>query len=485
MPQGARRPTRRCSSGPCRSSSQQAHARRGGPARSRHSATWKLGARAARARLRGVRSVVTEDAARTHPRDRGPARRRARAHGRPGPHAPAEADRAALRARDARRLPPAPAGHDRQAGPASRHGPQGRDARELSLVEGGAGDEAQALADGVGGPCPARDQGRDDLGARHRPRRAPIAGDPARRAARCPCARRAPGGPLPAPFAGNGMWIWELPKSEGGDVNAIAARARGGRHLNRLRQELGRPGRRVGAVQPDAGPGPARVRPPRVRVAVRLRRRSARRGGAGRERRGGGRRLPRHRRREPLRGPLRAGAAVRRRAAGRRRTRVSDRADVVPLRRLPPGAALLGLPRAGRRPGQPAAGLLEGHRRDRSTRSARARGRTTASTASRSRRSGRPTSRRRRPRSSASARCGRRTAPAGCRGGAGRRPARRRGPRSPSLPGAAEPLPDPGWPALDKGSKGDEVVWLQEHLVVLLARPSPSTACSARRRSRR
>ena len=40
-----------------------------------------------------------------------------------------------------------------------------------------------------------------------------------------PLARRAPGGPLPAPFAGNGMWIWELPKSEGGDVNAIAARA--------------------------------------------------------------------------------------------------------------------------------------------------------------------------------------------------------------------------------------------------------------------
>ena len=70
------------------------------------------------------------------------------------------------------------------------HGVQGRDARELSLVEGGAGDEAQALADGVGGPCPARDQGRDDLGARHRPRRAPIARDPARRAAG---ARAAPG----------------------------------------------------------------------------------------------------------------------------------------------------------------------------------------------------------------------------------------------------------------------------------------------------
>jgi Putative peptidoglycan binding domain len=28
-------------------------------------------------------------------------------------------------------------------------------------------------------------------------------------------------------------------------------------------------------------------------------------------------------------------------------------------------------------------------------------------------------------------------------------------------------LPDPGWPALDRGSKGDEVVWLQEHLASL------------------
>jgi hypothetical protein len=41
-----------------------------------------------------------------------------------------------------------------------------------------------------------------------------------------PVARRAPGGVLPAPFAGNGMWIWQLPKTEGGDVNAIALRAR-------------------------------------------------------------------------------------------------------------------------------------------------------------------------------------------------------------------------------------------------------------------
>jgi peptidoglycan hydrolase-like protein with peptidoglycan-binding domain len=34
------------------------------------------------------------------------------------------------------------------------------------------------------------------------------------------------GGALPAAFAGNGMWIWELPKSEGGDLAAIVARAR-------------------------------------------------------------------------------------------------------------------------------------------------------------------------------------------------------------------------------------------------------------------
>ena len=31
---------------------------------------------------------------------------------------------------------------------------------------------------------------------------------------------------LPDAFAGNGMWIWELPKAEGGDLDAIAARAR-------------------------------------------------------------------------------------------------------------------------------------------------------------------------------------------------------------------------------------------------------------------
>src|SRR4051794_9978305 len=33
-------------------------------------------------------------------------------------------------------------------------------------------------------------------------------------------------GPLPAAFQGNGMWIWQLSKSEGGDPAAIGTRAR-------------------------------------------------------------------------------------------------------------------------------------------------------------------------------------------------------------------------------------------------------------------
>jgi hypothetical protein len=33
------------------------------------------------------------------------------------------------------------------------------------------------------------------------------------------------GGPLPGAFTGNGMWIWQLEKSDGGNVDAIAARA--------------------------------------------------------------------------------------------------------------------------------------------------------------------------------------------------------------------------------------------------------------------
>src|SRR3954454_6501549 len=52
-------------------------------------------------------------------------RGRRRAHGRAG------ADRPALRAGEQGRVPAATAGADRQAGPAPRPPPQGRDAREL------------------------------------------------------------------------------------------------------------------------------------------------------------------------------------------------------------------------------------------------------------------------------------------------------------------------------------------------------------------
>ena len=46
--------------------------------------------------------------------------------------------------------------------------------------------------------------------------------------------------------------------------------------------------------------------------------------------------------------------------------------------------------------------------------------------------------------------------------GDGRAPAGRRSPRR-SPPRSCRP-PDPGWPALARGNKGDQVVWLQQHL---------------------
>jgi hypothetical protein len=63
---------------------------------------------------------------------------------------------------------------------------------------------------------------------------------------------------LPAVFAGYGMWIWQLARSGGGNPAAIAAQA----HL--------------AAVQPRARAGAARLRAAGVRLAVRVRARSAR-----------------------------------------------------------------------------------------------------------------------------------------------------------------------------------------------------------------
>ena len=64
---------------------------------------------------------------------------------------------------------------------------------------------------------------RDRAGRRSR---AVASASSPRPAARAPHGRRPGDGRLPAAFTGNGMWIWELPKSEGGDLAAIVARAR-------------------------------------------------------------------------------------------------------------------------------------------------------------------------------------------------------------------------------------------------------------------
>ena len=75
------------------------------------------------------------------------------------------------------------------------------------------------------------------------------------------------------------MWIWYVDKSEGGNLDAIAARAQAAGDEHRLRQERRRR-RRLGAVHAAARRRPARPRAARLRLAVRLRRRPAGRGGA-------------------------------------------------------------------------------------------------------------------------------------------------------------------------------------------------------------
>ncbi|MDX6678520.1 MAG: hypothetical protein QOE31_2572 [Solirubrobacteraceae bacterium] len=62
---------------------------------------------------------------------------------------------------------------------------------------------------------------RDRAGRRSNTRRIVVVAPAPRR----PSAFTA-GGTLPAPMRGNGMWIWQLAHTEGGDLDAIAARAR-------------------------------------------------------------------------------------------------------------------------------------------------------------------------------------------------------------------------------------------------------------------
>ena len=144
---------------------------------------------------------------------------------------------------------------------------------------------------------------------------------------------------------------------------------------------------------------------------------------------------------------------------------LSGRAGLLPLRLLPPLRALLGVPRARRRAVQRAADVLEGHRRLRRHRLRATPTSPTASTAARSSRSGRPTAASPPPTCCASAR---RPADYGATGlsfwdwqeTSARGWATLAAPLAP-LDGVT---PNADYPELHSGSKGDQVLWLQEHL---------------------
>ena len=183
---------------------------------------------------------------------------------------------------------------------------------------------------------------------------------------RKPVPRNTPlGGPLSGTaFDGSGMWIWYVSKSSGGSVPAIVAQAQQYGVEDRLREELGRH-ELVGAVQPDPDRAAEGGRPARLRLAVRLREEPGHRGRA--------------RRPGPLRpAPTAWRSTPRAQYEGlyaQAQTYIQDlRAAVGPnfpvsLASFPyidyhPALPLLRLPRAGRRPVQPAAGLLEGDRHE-------------------------------------------------------------------------------------------------------------------------
>ena len=268
-------------------------------------------------------------------------------------------------------------------------------------------------------------------------------------------------GALPIALRGNAMWIWQLPQSNGGNLDVIAARARAAGMST------------VYVKSSDAADEWAQFTPQLVTARTPAACASAP-GSSSTARIRSARRLPArqpsptaptvdHRRRDRIRGPLRVGAALHARAARRGRRELPARHDLVSLRRLPPGLSVFGLPRARRRAGQHAAGLLEGDRRSVDAVSAK--------TVAQNRIYKTP------------------MAPVG---------QAYNGPSSADLqrfraiwagygvggiswwswqsssaatwlaltqpPPAAVVLADPGWPALRSGSKGDQVIWLQQHL---------------------
>ena len=261
------------------------------------------------------------------------------------------------------------------------------------------------------------------------------------------------------------MWIWELPQLRGRRRRRDRRPRPRRRHLDRVRQELRRRREPLGAVQPRPRRGAARQRPARLRLAVRLRQRPAGEASLGVDAVADGADCLVIDAESQYEGKYAAAqqyvAALRAAVGPAYPIGLTSFPYVDYHPRLPysvflgPGGAQANLPQVYWKDIGGTVDAVSGHtlapqphlRRRRSPRSAR------------------PTATRRPRTSRASARCGRPTAAPGCPGGRGRRPARPSGACSPSRSRPfPPPPPDPGWPALAKGNKGDQVVWLQQHL---------------------
>ena len=163
-------------------------------------------------------------------------------------------------------------------------------------------------------------------------------------------------------FDRQGMWVWYVDHSEGGSIAAIVARAKAQRHRHRLRQG-GRRRQRLEPVQPRPGrrrctaagstsaPGSsstATPRSPRPRSPPRRSRKGADCFVIDAE--------------GDYEGKYAAADRYVRALRARIGADLPGLARRLPLRRLPPVLPLLGLLRAGRRPVQPAADVLEDDR---------------------------------------------------------------------------------------------------------------------------
>ena len=155
-----------------------------------------------------------------------------------------------------------------------------------------------------------------------------------------------------------GMWIWYVDRSERRQPLEDHRQGASLGHRHPLHQ-VGRQQRQLEPVQRIPGRSPA-PRPASTSAPGSSSTATTHRRGQGRRRLGPqGRRLPGDRRRGPVRGQVRLRRPLHPGPAPAHRRRLSALARGLSLRRLPPGLPLLGLPRAGGRPVQPAADVLE------------------------------------------------------------------------------------------------------------------------------